>query len=193
MSDSTSKPQDPEPPVIDADAQAAGDFVLRTRMLVKMGISFEDPRLQLAVQQLGIWPQLLFDLQADVAGRPAAEVRIQEADKEVEYNLTLREPLPEGDQLAKRVCAIVGWTQQLLGEEWAVVVQNRKRKASKYKTIAKGDRLKPFEAKPPTLVDAPFPEAVAEFKRYRTDEKKLERLKRDDDLDLGPILPATKR
>ncbi len=196
MSDSTSEPKAPEgpPPVIvNADTAAAGEFVLKVRMLVRMGISFEDPRLQMAVNQLGIWPQLVFDLQGDENGRSLAEVRVNEVDRVVEYALTCAGDAPEGKELEKRAGALIGWTQQLLGEEWAVVVQNRKRKAGKYKTIAKGDRLKPFEAKPPTLVDAPFPEAVAQFKRYRTDAQKLGRLGRDDSLDLGPILPTTKR
>lgn len=185
MSDST--PERPAPPVIDVNTEAAGQLVLRTRLLVKMGVSFEDPRLQLAVNQLGWWPQVVFDLQPD-----GAEVRLQEADKVVNFDLTLT-TIPEGEELKKRSSALIGWCHQLLGEDWVVNIMNRKKKGGKYKMLAKGERLVPMEAHPPTLADAPFPEAVTQFHRYRTDEKKLPTLKRDDNLDLGPILPTTKR
>lgn len=180
-----SEEKKPEPPVIDADTEAAGQFVLRTRMLVKMGISFEDPRLNQAVNQLGWWPQVVFEMQGDEQGKPLAEVRVNEVDRVVEYSLTIKGELP--DDREKRTGAIIGWTQQLLGEEWVVIIQNRKRKGGKYKVIAKGDRLKPLEAKPPTLTDAPFPDAVTGFRRYRPDGKKFGF---DDEIDLGPILPS---
>ena len=172
-----------EPPVIDPEVARAGDFVLRTRMLVKLGISFEDPRLQAAVNQLGWWPQVVFELQGDEQGKPLAEVRVNEVDRVVQYELTIQGDLPADAE--KRTGALIGWTQQLLGEEWSVIVQNRKKKGAKYKTIAKGERLKAFEAKPPTLSDAPFPEAVTGFRRYRTEPG---RFKLPENEDLGPII-----
>ncbi len=173
MSDSTS-----DAPPISESTKAAGEFVLATRMLIKMGISFEDPRLAAAVNQLGWWPQVVFDLSEN------AEVRVDESDRVVEYKVTLSVP-PEGDELDKRTSALIGWTQQLLGEEWAVVIQSRKRKNGRYKVLAKGARAKPLEAKPATLTDAPFPDAVTTFRRYRSNKPGLT----TDEVDLGPILP----
>lgn len=183
-----SEEKKPDPPVMDADTEAAGQLVLRTRLLVKMGMSFEDPRLQLAVQQLGWWPQVLFSLQSDEAGKPAAEVRIDEKARVVDYNLML-EGVPEGEDLEKRGGALVSWTQQLLGEDWVVHVQNRKKKGGRYKVIFSRDRQRGLDAKPPELINAPFPEAVTQFRRYRT-----ERVEAPPVEDLGPILPVdTKR
>lgn len=190
MADEKKSEEKSGPPVIDAETAAAGQLVLRTRMLIKMGISFEDPRLRQAVNQLGWWPQVLFEIQLDENEKYMSEVRINENDRVVEFDLTLLQ-VPETDELTKRAGALVGWCQQLLGDDWLINIMNRKRKGGKYKVIFKGDRLRALEARPPTLVDAPFPDAVTKFNRYRADGKSLGR---DDDLSLGPILPPdTKR
>lgn len=178
------KPEGNGPPV-DPGAKEAGEFVLATRLLVKMGISFEDPRLKAAVTQLGIWPQLVFDLEGDEKGRPLAEVRVDEVNRLVEYVVVIAGKVPVGDELTKRTGALIGWTQQLLGEEWAVNVLSRTKKGTKTKALAKGERQRPVEAKPPTLTDAPFPDAVTGYRRYRTGVQDRFKLPVED---LGPII-----
>jgi hypothetical protein len=169
-----------ENPVEPAEVQ----FALQTRILLKMGIPFDDPRLKLALLQLHLWPQLVFDPIKGDDGKYLVEVRVIEAEHVVEFNLTL-ESMPVGEDLAKRAGALVEWVQQLLGEDWAVNIYNRKTKKSQYKIIHKGARRKPIEAQPPTLADAPFPEAVQNFRRYSQNNKTF---CPDDDMDLGPIL-----
>lgn len=178
-------PAPPAPP-IDASTEAAAQLILQTRMMIKAGISFEDVRMRPAVNQLGIWPQLVFDLQRDDSGKYDVEVRVNEVDHVVDFHMAL-DSIPEGEELAKRAGALVQWCQQLLGEDWVVHVQNRKSKRGKYKVIFKGDRLVPLEAVPPRLEGAPFPVAVTSFRRYRNDSKK--HFGFDDNTPLTPIKP----
>jgi hypothetical protein len=162
------------------------EFAIRIRTLLKMGVTLDDPRMALAVQNLGIWPQLLFDIRKDVDGKYMMEVKIDEVARILDYNLSLA-TVPEAAELEDRASKMVAWCQQLLGEDWAVHVSNRKSKKGKYKMVHKGERVKPLEASAPTLSDAPFPEAVTKFNRYRTDKKSFGF---DEDMDLGPIVPA---
>jgi hypothetical protein len=142
--------------------------------------------MQMALTQLYLWPQLLFELQQSEDGKYLVEVRVNEVDHVVDFNLQLL-VMPEAEELKTRSERLVAWCQQLLGEDWSVHIMNRKKKNGKYKMLVEGPRRKPLEPQPKSVIDAPFPDAVTQFKRYRTEKKPFGR---DDDIDLGPILPV---
>lgn len=170
-------------PIADPDAEVVGQFVFWAKMMIKAGISFEDPRMKPIINQLGIWPQLVFDLQVDDKGASLTDVRIDETQRIVNFNLTLID-IPDGDNLIKRAETIIKWCQQLLGEDWSVNINNRKKNKGKYKSLFKGNRLEPVATVTPTLIDAPFPEVITNFRRYRSDGKNF---RLDDDILLDPI------
>jgi len=169
---------------ISAPMPAEVAFALRTRALVKMGTPFDDPQMAQACQQLGLWPQLLFDFKKGADGKFLVETKVFEEDHIVCFNMVL-ETIPEKEDLQKRSDLLGSWVQQLLGEDWAIHVANRKSKKGPYKIICKIDRTKPLGAKTQILNGANFPEAIQSFKRYRTDGKNFGF---DDSMDLGPIL-----
>jgi hypothetical protein len=162
---------------------------LRTRTLIKMGVPFDDPRFELSLTQLYIWPQLLFSPKKGDDGKYLIEVRIDDVTRTVDFNLVLDE-VPEGNELKQRCSALVSWCQQLMGEDWSVRISNRNSARGKYKTFHVGDRRKPIEVVVKPIVDAPFPEVVTNFRRYSSTGKSLGF---DYDIPLDPILPVDPR
>lgn len=163
-------------------------LALRTRTLIKMGVPLDDPRMKMALTQLYIWPQLLFDPARGEDNKYLVEVRVDEAAHTVDFSMTLA-TVPDKDDLATRGERITAWVQQLLGEDWLVFVQNKKSKGGKYKIIYRGDRRRPMEAVVATDPKAPFPDPVNQFRRYRQEEKTFTP---DFDMELGPILQPKK-
>jgi hypothetical protein len=149
MSAEKAKPQ--EAPVA---GKATREALYQLRDLTRRtGLVYEPQALQLQH-----YPYCLF---------PIDEARIEPDDQErtLIFSLRLNDALPTGEDLERRIEALESWCWGLLGDEWLVRIETRKKRGGKAKLLHKGRRKAVF-------APAKQPEgAVVDVKRYRSLDK----------------------